>query len=183
MGPALIPLMAVGTLMQFRGQMDQAKAADAAGLNAMAASNYKAAQLRQNAGQQIAASQQARNEELRKAKLMASRALAVAGAGGGGASDPTVLNLIADIEGEGAYRGALDIYQGQDAARQMEQGALTSELEGQTAYSQAKSRSRAMKTQAWANLAMNTGSMFMKYGGGGVKPEQAPAPVEDRFFN
>src|SRR3990167_1798671 len=68
---------------------------------------YQAAQLRQAAGQERASSQRSAIEERRRASLIASRALALAGAGGGGVSDPGVANLLADIEGEGAYRAAV----------------------------------------------------------------------------
>lgn len=182
MGPAGLAIMAVGTLMQYAGTMQQAKAADREGLNAVNMANYRAQQMEQNAGQAQAASQKEAAEERRKAALLASRGLAVAGASGGGVSDPTVLGLIADIEGEGAFRSAMQIYQGEDRAREFKQGALSARAEGDAAYASAKAKSRALKTSAFANAAMNVGGMYMKYGGGGVKPEQAPAPVEDRFF-
>lgn len=176
MGPAALAVMAVGTVLQFAGQMQQAKAANQQGLNAAAMANYKAAQQEQAAGQEVAASQRAAQEEHRRATLMASRALAVSGASGGGVSDPTVMGLIGDIEGEGAYRGALDLYQGQDRARQLNQGAATSRTEGLAAYNDAKAKSSAMKTSAWGSLATNAAGaymkadslgMFEKYGGGG----------------
>ena len=180
MGPAVIPIIiGVGTVLQFAGQMQQAKAVKQDGLNTVAMMNYKAAQQEQAAGQEIAAAQRAKNDELRRATLLASRGLAVAGASGGGASDPTVQGLIADIEGEGAYRGALDIYQGAERGRQLKQGALTSELEGQAANASARSKSKALTTSAWGSLAMSAGGMYSKYGGGGMKAEQIGAPVVD----
>ena len=182
MGPAAIPLMVVGSLMQFGGAMSQAKAVDQQGLNAVAASNYKAEQLRQSGGQQIAASQRERDEEARKGRLMASRALAVAGAGGGGVSDPSVQNMIADLEGESAYRGALKLYQGAEANRQFQQQASTTEFEGMSNYAIAKNKASAIKTKAWSDLAINAGTAAMMGKYGGVGPEQAPAPVEDRFI-
>ena len=171
MGPAALAVMAVGTVLQFAGQMQQAKAANQQGLNAAAMANYKAAQQEQAAGQEVAASQRAAQEEHRRATLMASRALAVSGASGGGVSDPTVMGLISDIEGEGAYRGALDLYQGADRARQLRQGAMTSEIEGLAAFNSAKAKASAMKTNAWGQAAMNVGSMYSKYGGGGMKTD------------
>lgn len=173
-----------GTIMQVGGSMQAAKAADRQGLQAVAFSDYEARQQEQNAGQEQAAAQRRAEIERRNARLVASRALAVAGASGAGASDPTVINAIADLEGEGAYRAGLAIYEGEDRARAMRQGAMNTRAQGQIAYQDAKSKSRAYKMQAWGSLMQGIAGVGMasKYGGGGVKPQQAPAPVEDRFF-
>ena len=183
MGPAAIPILAVGTVLQFAGQMAQADAAKAAGRDAQIMADYRARQQDQAAGQEIAASQRGAAEERRRAQLVASRALAVAGASGGDVSDPTVQNLLADLEGEGAYRASLALYQGEDRARQLKQGSLTSIAEGDLAMSQGKSKAKAYQTSAFGNLFANGAGLYSKYGGGGVKAEQLPAPVEDRFFN
>lgn len=184
MAQLAIPALIAGTLMQVSGNMEAAKAADRQGLQAVAFSDYEARQQEQNAGQEQAAAQRKAEIERRNARLVASRALAVAGASGAGASDPTVINAIADLEGEGAYRAGLAIYEGEDRARAMRQSAMNSRTQGQIAYQDAKAQSRAYKRQAWGSVmqgAANYG-MYSKYGGGGVKPQQLPAPVEDRFF-
>jgi len=66
------------------------------------------------ANQAIATSQRSALEERRQAELLASRALAVAG---GSAGDPTVMRVISDIEGEGAYRANVELYGGEEKAR------------------------------------------------------------------
>jgi hypothetical protein len=71
------------------------------GANAEAKSlRSEAAQLDAMAGQDRASSQREAVEQRRQARLLQSRALAV-GAATGGAMDPTVVNTIADLEGEG----------------------------------------------------------------------------------
>lgn len=83
----------------------------------------EAAQLDVQAGQERATSQRQAMEERRQARLAQSRALAVAAASGGGADDPTVINRMAELEGEGEYRSLVALYQGEESARGMEADA------------------------------------------------------------
>ena len=70
-----------------------------------------------SAGVVVAASQRQANEELRQADLVASRALAVAAASGGGVSDPTVVDILARTRGEGVYRASQALYEGEERSR------------------------------------------------------------------
>ena len=144
MAAFLTPLAIIGTLMQMGGGMASASAARTAGINQRIAADYKARQLEQNATQQIAASQRRAGEERRRAQLVASRALAVAGASGAGVSDPSVANLLADLEGEGAYRAGVAMYDAEEQARQMRMGAATSRYEGAIAEAGGRSRARGV---------------------------------------
>ena len=92
------------------GQIQQGRYASAIG-KAQQAYNNQAAQ------QQRAVAQREAFEEKRRTDLLVSRAVAVAG---GGAGDPTVLDIISDIEGEGAYRAAVAVYGGEARAQQLE---------------------------------------------------------------
>lgn len=83
----------------------------------------EAKQLERNAGLERATSQRQSIEERRQAELASSRALALAAASGGSADDPTVVNTIADIEGEGEYRALTALYNGDQSARGMEDEA------------------------------------------------------------
>lgn len=67
----------------------------------------------------VAASQRQALEEHRQADLVASRALAVAAASGAGVSDPTVVDIISRTKGEGAYRAAVALYEGEERSRSM----------------------------------------------------------------
>jgi len=80
----------------------------------------EAAQLEVQAGTERAISQRSAMEERRQARLVASRGVAVAAASGGGVDDPTVVNLLADIEGEGEYRALTALYNGEEEARGLE---------------------------------------------------------------
>lgn len=83
----------------------------------------EARQLDTKAGLERASSQREAMEERRKARLLQSRGLAVAAASGGGASDPGVVNLLADIEGEGEYRSLTALYEGNERAAGLESEA------------------------------------------------------------
>lgn len=100
------------------------------GLQAQKAMQFQAAQLRINAGQQMASSQRQAFDVQRESDYIASRALAVAAASGGGASDPTVVNLMARNAAEMAYRKSVALYQGENAAREMNMAADAKEYEG-----------------------------------------------------
>src|SRR5688572_24149978 len=94
----------VGSVLQMEGYRQQGEAARIGGQRKRAAADYEAAQLEQQAGLSQAAAQRQMLEERRQARLVQSRALAVAGASGAGASDTTVMTRVAAIAAEGAYR-------------------------------------------------------------------------------
>lgn len=77
----------------------------------------EAVQLEAQAGQDRASSQRSAIENRRQSRLLQSRALALAAASGGGASDPTVVNILSRLEGEGEYRALVSLYEGEEAAR------------------------------------------------------------------
>lgn len=128
---------ALGTVLSAKGDLTSGRAAKAS-------ANYQARQLEANAGQEIAASTVAAQEEQRKSDLIASRAIAVAAASGGGALDPTVVKILQGIRGEGALASATQLYNGQESARGMRDQARGSRYEGKL-YKEA-SNARALST-------------------------------------
>lgn len=113
-------------LLIAKGQLDAGDAAARAG-------GYRSQQYRINAGQARAAGQQVGEEELRKSELMQSRILALAGASGGGAMDPTVVSLMSKTAAEGKLAQATRIYNSEEQARGMEMQADTALYEGKAA--------------------------------------------------
>lgn len=103
------------------------------GIQKSKALKFEAKQLEGNAGLERAMSQREAMEERRQARLLNSRALAVAAASGGGTDDPTVVNLMADIEGEGEYRALSSLYSGETSARGMEAEAKARRKEAKNA--------------------------------------------------
>jgi hypothetical protein len=137
-----------------------ANAARQEGKQRQAALEYSAKLDEQNAGQRQAASQRAAAEERRRGILAQSRALAVAAASGASASDPTVVDIVSDLNAEGTYRGMLALYQGEDEARQLRQSAATKRYGGEVAR-------EAGNTNAVASILKGGSSLFMKYAPGG----------------
>lgn len=109
-----------------------------------------ARQLRRLAGQDRATSQRAANEERRRARLLESRARAVAAKSGAGVSDPTVINLMADLSAEGEYRALTRMYEGETGAQSLE--------------TYATQRKRATRGQSIATVLSSASTFASKYG-------------------
>lgn len=160
--------LAVGsTLLKFGGAQDAAKASLIAGHRARDAAEAKARSLDVKAGEELAIGQQRGFEETRRARLVASRLVALAASSGGGASDPTVINLMAGISGEGAYRQAVRVYEGKETARGLREQANNVRYEGQMAEEAASMKSKAYRTAAKGAILQGAASMFGSYGMGG----------------
>lgn len=156
-------MLALGTFMKVGGNLQAGKAAANLGQAQNLAAQFTAAQYDQNAGQSVAASQRAALEERHKATLLASRALAVAGAGGGGVSDVSVTHIIADLQGRGAYDASVRLYQGEDEARRMRMAAAAKRFEGQIAEEGGRQKESAYRSAALGSLATGAQSMYDKY--------------------
>lgn len=166
--------LAVGVAVTMMGSQGAAKAGEAEarrGGRLKALGEFEARQLEQNALTEVAAAQRAGMEEERKAELAASRALALAAASGGGASDPTVSKIISDLAGEGSYRRAVELYEGEDRARQMRLGAVARRREGEAGLQGGLASQRAYTISGQANALTGIGrigtSLYQKYGGTG----------------
>ena len=119
--------------MAIGGKVLKAGGSILGGFQADKVAKADAEQLRTQAGQERAASQREAMEERRQARLLASRGLAVAAASGGGADDPSVVNALADIEGEGEYRALTALYEGESEGRGLENQARARRAEGRNA--------------------------------------------------
>lgn len=159
-------LTVASTLMSVSGKR---KAAAASKQNARAAAEAKAfesAQLRQQAGQDIAVSQQRAQEQLRQSRLVQSRTLAVAAASGGGVSDPTIVRMLSRVAGEGTYRANTALYEGEERARLKRMQAEASDYEGKTGIISGDMRAKAYNTSAAASLFAGASSLYSKYNSG-----------------
>ena len=163
----------LGTLVSAFGSIfsgnAQSKAAKAAAKNTKNAAKFEAAQYNQAAGQERASSQRAAIEARRQGRLKQSRAVAVAAASGAGASDPTVMNIIADLAGEGEYNALTALYNGEESARGLEMKAKAAMFQGKSDASAYKSMSKAYKTNGYlegvGTMLSGSASFFEKYGG------------------
>jgi hypothetical protein len=159
----------ISTAASMVGQINQGKAAKQA-------ANYKAQQMEANAGQERAASQRGAIEQRRKAMLMQSRAQAV-GAASGSLSDPSTVNILGDLAGEGELGALTALYQGEARARGYEAEATTSRYEGNAA----KKAGQAAAIGTGLSFFGKYGSSMMGSGGGfdSSMPTSAsnPAPI------
>jgi hypothetical protein len=168
-----------GTALEMEGYNRAAEASRVAGQRKNVAAQFEAEQLEQNAGQVIAASQRDAMEERHRADLAASRALALAAASGGGASDTTVVNIIAKLKGEGSYRSAVSLYRGESEARRIRMGATAKRYEGAVAEEGGEFQASGYETMAAASLFKGASSLFTKYGGG--SPSGASGPTSGGY--
>jgi len=128
------------------------------------ANQFQAEQARVNAGQAVAASQRDAAEQARQGRLLQSRALALAAAGGGGASDPTIVNIMGSIAGEGAYRSMVSLYKGEEQARALRMEAAARDYDAAAAREGGALREQAYKSAARTGILRAGLSLFEKYG-------------------
>jgi len=114
--------LAAGGLSAF-GQMRQGQAA-----NKMA--KFEAAQMERQAGERRAVAQREAINRRREADILESRALAAAGASGGGTLDPGVLSIIGGIHREGEFSAATELFNAESAATNLESQAGATRLSG-----------------------------------------------------
>ena len=162
-----------GSTKAVSGQDDAANAVEAAGVNQRAMYALRGAELRRQAGQQVAASQHKGFTDATDAALMASKLIAAGGASGG--SGPQIQRLVSDIIAKGSYNRAMDIYNGDEAARQRIEEANANDLAGY--YSQLGANQKAAALRSGANASAISGmgailpgaaTLYERYGGGGV---------------
>lgn len=160
-------MAAAGSLISYAGLALQAGGAAASYSTAekaakarKAAAEFEAQQLEQNAGQVISASQRQAFETTRTGKYTASRALAVAAASGGGASDPTVMNTMSQLASETAYRKSLDLYQGEERARQLRLSAAATRMTGDIGAAASIGQGQAALIQGGSGIASELTRMY-----------------------
>jgi hypothetical protein len=97
----------------------------------------------------------------RSSRYAQSRAIALAAASGAGAGDPSVVDLVGDIEGEGEYGALSAMFEGEDRATGLEYGATLSRRQGQAAMT-------GSAISAGSTLLSGGSSWYGKYGGTGA---------------
>jgi hypothetical protein len=167
LGKAAPYLSGAGTGLSAFGQLTSGQGLLEHGMVQNMAAQYAAEQLRQNANAVQGAAQRTAEDVGRNAAYVMSTQLARAAASGGGASDPSVMNLIARTQGETAYRQQVALYGGEARAREMNIQASAQEWSGAEELRVAQRASGASMLSAGATLAQGGVSLFEKYGRGG----------------
>jgi hypothetical protein len=153
----------VGALFTAYGQYASGRAAKAEGALYARAAVLQANEMRRNAQQTIAAGAIQAREERRQAALLQSRALVLSVAGGGSASDPTIVNILTGIANEGDRRASIHMENAREDARGIRMQALATELGGQNVAEQGKVRASAYTAGAVSTLAKEGSSLYGKY--------------------
>jgi hypothetical protein len=160
--------------------------------NNQAKAQAKAMEVR--AGEERAVSQREAIRRSKEAKMVMSRQQAVAASSGGGAGDPTVVNLMSGVGAEGKYQSGVALYEGETKGRGLEFDADIRRMEGRQAlfagfiggassilngfsnfsqYASSPPPSRTMPS------AVGGGGYF--YGSGGTMPSAYPVNPNKSF--
>jgi hypothetical protein len=161
--PWLTPanMQTAGTLFSTAGQIG-------AGYAASRSADSEARQLKRAAKMTRGSAQREAIEERRQARLLMSRGQAVAAASGGGASDVSVVNTLADVAAEGEYRALTALWEGEERATGMEKAASARVSEGR-----AGALAGFMGGASSLLTGAAEGDWFKKYG-----PKTALEPIE-----
>jgi hypothetical protein len=154
----------VGTALQYSAQRKAAKAERSAADSRQHSADVEAAHMDQQATLSVAAAQRQMLEERKQARLLESRALAVAAASGAGASDNTVVNIISNIAAEGAHRSAIALYEGKERARQLQVGAQIRREGGDLQAEYGRQAAKAHEIGSIGTLFSGAGSLYARYG-------------------
>jgi len=145
------------------GGLQQASAIKSAGKAQLQQARFQQESARVAAGQQRASAQRQAIEDRRRGNLAESRARAVASSGGGQVSD--VANLIGDLNAESKYAAFTSLYEGESAARDLENRGALALYEGESANRAAKieAKSKLFETAGTIGKAAYDGGLFDKY--------------------
>lgn len=142
---------AAGTVMSVKGDVE-------AGNAASQAARIQSRQLRDSAKQEMAAATFAAQEEQRKKDLIASKAIAIAAASGGGTVDPSVIRILQGIEAEGTLATEMQIFNGKEAARNLNLQASGVDYQGAIAKRFYRSRATSTALDGLGKLSATWGS-------------------------
>ena len=142
-------LAVFGTILELAGANKSAKGQERAGELALERGREQRTFNEIAASQVFAVGQREAFEDQRQAKLMASRAVAVAAAGGAVAD---IDHLIADIYGEGAYRASLAMHAAESEAERLRFAGAQAEQYGMEVRDESKKAARGTRLGAVGSL-------------------------------
>jgi len=164
MTAATMGMQAVGAGVKAYGTLLGGSYARQGGLMKQQADNYEAAQLDINAQQARAAAQRQALDTGLNTQYALSSLQARAAASGGGAADPTVINLGSTIAGRGEYQALGDMYKGENQARGLEDQAAGLRYSGTAAAIGGNEQATGAGFSAADTLLGGATGMFQTYG-------------------
>lgn len=109
--------------------------------------------------------QQLAKGERKRARLLASRAQAVAGASGAGASDQQITDILGDIDAEGEINALNSLFTGRNRAKDLRYQADVARRTGTAQQIAGQSQGMARAFSAFTDFANDNPTFFSKYGG------------------
>ncbi|MGD9540810.1 hypothetical protein [Methylocystis sp.] len=147
----------VGGYGEYRSGMAEAGAIDASRPYDLINAANQAKSLRYGADTALAGAQRRAEGSVIDKNMALSRAKAVAGASGAGASDATVVNQEALIENQGEFNKALEMFGGQDQFNQMNSASDNALIEGVNTYNSKGVQASRLRSSA---LTQGLGTFF-----------------------
>lgn len=163
MAPLAIPLSlgltAAGTALSAASTIAGGKAAQQSALAQQRALEFRAQQQDAAAQETRAIAGRAAQDKRQEAALAQSKLQARASASGGGADDPTIVNLAQDLAGSGEYAALMEMYKGESRARSLANQATGDRYSGAVALSQAQTRRKIASLNAVGTIIGGANSM------------------------
>lgn len=166
----------IGGALGYEGNKANAASARETAQSDLDAAAMNASRARAAAARQVNAGTVGASEEMRQAMIVNSTALARAAASGAGASDPTIINLMAQTEGRGAYLAGLKMYSAEEQSRQLLDTANADLYEGALNARANTERAGTYDLGADAALLKGVSPLSAKYSYGD-SPTKAPRPA------
>ena len=157
-------LLGAGTVLSTAATIQQGRHAEAAAKAQQQAAEAEAARMNVRAGQERALAQREAIKERREARLLASRAQAVAASSGAGALDPDVVNMLGDIEGEGTFRALMARTAGEDRAKGLTTEAAMQRFRGAAARAEGRADRNAAFLRAGGTILDKAASFGKRFG-------------------
>jgi hypothetical protein len=177
---AMIGLSAASTAVSAAGTLAGGGAAMASAQRQQQQAEFKAKQEEQNAQQARALAQRGALDKRQEGVMAASRAQAMFAHSGGGAADPTVLNVTGRLSGRNEFDALLSMFKGESEARSREDQAASYRMAGEAALADGAAKQAASKFSALSTILGGASSILGKFGSpakpGGFEPYQRVVP-------
>ena len=160
-----------GGLLASYGSHQQGQSASRAATMNAAQLDYAARQTDIAANQQEAAGQMRATETKRQARLLQSRAIAVAAAGGASTGEKNINDIVTNIAGEGEYRALIDLYNGNSAGYELRSKAQGLRAQAIVTRYEGKQARRAGNMAAFGGLLSAGGAAATTFGSKYDKPD------------
>jgi hypothetical protein len=161
---ASVGMTAASTAVSAAGTLAGGDAAMASAQRQQQQAEFKAKQEEQAAQQGRALAQRAALDKRQEGVMAASRAQAMFAHSGGGAADPTALNVTGRLSGRNELDALLAMFKGESEARGREDQARSYRMAGEAALADGAAKQSASKFSALSTILGGASSIFGQIG-------------------